>query len=196
MPVPFLRIVSWALSALGRTVWTLVPGDAKHALLPQTVHTFVFAPAPALLLDAELRPHCAAAAWAARALQHLVLASLAEDKYGSVQKDVPRVLDALVRAHSRLSAARERVEGIAAEADGQLVREVRMLRSMLAADAGADASFSTAYAPFYNEMQAAWQAYAAEDAALCSAVRTISEAFARWRVPRPSHMEARMPPSA
>ena len=196
VPVPFLRIVSWALSALGRTVWTLVPGDAKHALLPQTVHTFVFAPAPALLLDAELRPHCAAAAWAARALQHLVLASLAEDKYGSVQKDVPRVLDALVRAHSRLSAARERVEGIAAEADGQLVREVRMLRGMLVADAGADASFSTAYAPFYNEMQAAWQAYAAEDAALCSAVRTISEAFARWRVPRPSHMEARMPPSA
>lgn len=177
-------------SALWRTLvyvvsslWARMPSEAQHVLFPQTLYSAFFAPVPALWLDAHLLDDGARACWAAQALQHLVVASLAEDKYGCVQPHVPALVPTLAQAHERLMAVRRRAEAMAVEADTHLVREAQLVRGALAA-AGADANAATfppSLAPFQHELQRAWEAYACVDYEVSTALRCIVQAMAPYR---------------
>lgn len=177
----FVRIAAYGVHAALRALLRLIPSDAKHALLPQALHLAFAAPSPALVLDAELLAPRAVVCWAALAMEHLVDASLSEDKYGSVQKDIGRVVQALLHAHERLQTLRRSVERQALDADNQLVREAQVVRGALK-EAGADAAtFSTSYAPFYNELQTTWHvAYATLDTALSQSAQRIVQTFAPY----------------
>ncbi|WFD20770.1 hypothetical protein MCAP1_003024 [Malassezia caprae] len=167
---------------LASSLWARLPSEAQHVLFPQTLYSAFFAPVPALWLDAHLLDDRARACWAAQALQHLVLASLAEDKYGSVQPHVPALVPTLAQAHERLMAVRRRAEAMAVEADTHLVREAQLVRGALAA-AGADANAATfppSLAPFQHEMQHAWEAYACVDYEVSTALRGIVQAMAPY----------------
>ncbi|WFD03682.1 hypothetical protein MOBT1_002376 [Malassezia obtusa] len=178
-----LRIAVYAVRAALARVLRAVPSDAKHALVPQALHLAFTAPSPTLVLDAELLAPRAVVCWAALGLEHLVAASLTEDAYGSVQKDVARVVRALLRAHERLQGVQQRVERAALDADHQLVREARVVRGALR-EVGADAAtFSTTYAPFFHELQTTWQAhYAGLDAALAHSAQQIVQTFAPYGI--------------
>lgn len=172
------RTLGYVVSSL----WARMPSEAQHVLFPQTLYSALVAPAPALWLDAHLLDDRARACWAAQVLQHLVLASLAEDKYGSVQPHVPALVPALAQAHERLMAVRRRAEDMAVEADTHLVREAQLVRRALAA-AGADANAATfppSLAPFQHEMQRAWEAYACVDYEVSTALRRIVQAMAPY----------------
>ncbi|CCU98504.1 unnamed protein product [Malassezia sympodialis ATCC 42132] len=144
------RTLGYVVSSL----WARMPSEAQHVLFPQTLYSALVAPAPALWLDAHLLDDRARACWAAQVLQHLVLASLAEDKYGSVQPHVPALVPALAQAHERLMAVRRRAEDMAVEADTHLVREAQLVRRALAA-AGADANAAT-FPPAHGRRMRAW----------------------------------------
>ena len=175
-----LSLLRWALAS----AWRLVPADAKHALMPAAVQQRVLTASPALQLEAELLLQRTVACWAALALQHLVCASLEEDAYGTVQKDVPGVYATLQRASERLHAVRRRIEAAALELDSALLRELR--RSLAHAGGDAAAPLSTAHAPFYTELQHAWHSrYAALESALDAAPRAIAARFARYGVAKP-----------
>lgn len=174
-----LRIAQWLAWHLCRTAWALVPADAKHVLVPTPLIQWLTARAPSLCVNAALRDGATQACCAADALQHLVVASVAEDSYGSVQKDVPVVVRALTRASEHVHAARQRSEADALEQDSQLLAEVR---AVLAQAGGSAASFSTAHAPFYNELQQAWLAYEPLALALRSATREIVDRFAPYGI--------------
>lgn len=174
-----VRTLGYVLSAL----WARLPAEAQHVLFPQTLYSAIAAPAPSLWLDAHLLDDRARACWAAQVLQHLVLASLAEDKYGSVQPHVPSLIPTLAQAHERLLTVRRRAEAMAMEADTHLVREAQLVRGALAA-AGADANAATfppSLAPFQHEMQRAWEAYACVDYDISTALRRIVQAMAPYR---------------
>lgn len=165
------------------TLWSCLPTEAQHVLFPQTLYSALVAPAPALWLDAHLLQDRARACWAALVLQNLVLASLAEDTYGSMQPHIPALIQALTHAHERLMAVRRRAEAMAVEADTHLVREAQLLRGALAA-AGADATAATfppSLAPFQHAMQQAWESYACVDVATSSALRSIVQAMAPYQ---------------
>lgn len=178
-----VRITSWALGALAKAAFAAVPSDAKHALLPQAVHLAFAAPSPRLVLDTDLLAQRAVVCWAALSLHYLAEASLKEDQYGSVQKDVPRMATALLGAHARLQSLRTRAEHAAVDADNQLVREAHMVRSALR-EAGADAAtFSTSYAPFLHELQTTWhRTYAVLDRTLDQGARHIVQTFAPYGI--------------
>ena len=136
---------------------------------------------PTRVLDAELLAPRAVVCWSALALARLVEASVAEDRYGSVQKDVRRVVHALLRAHERLQRVKQRAERAALDADHEVVREARIVQSALH-EVGADAaSFSTSYAPYFHALQSAWQTrYAMLDAALGEGAQQIVQTFAPY----------------
>lgn len=167
------------LGALGALVWRCIPSEAQHVLFPHTLHALFCAPAPALALDARVWMTAPRAYFAAAALEHIVLASLTEDTYGSVQRHVPALVDALAHAHARLDAVRGDAERIAVAADSEHVRDMAVWRRALA-EAGTDAgaAFGPASAPFFAEMQCAWRAYAPVDAMLSHVARRVVDAFA------------------
>ena len=96
-----------------------------------------------------------------------------------MQKDVPVVVRALTRASERVHAARQRSEADALEQDSQLLAEVR---AVLAQAGGSAASFSTAHAPFYNELQHAWLAYEPLALALRNSTHEIVDRFAPYGI--------------
>lgn len=176
-----VRVASYAATTLGRHVVRAIPADAKQALVPPSVRVALTTASPTRVLDAELLAPRAVVCWSALALARLVEASVAEDRYGSVQKDVRRVVHALLRAHERLQRVKQRAERAALDADHEVVREARIVQSALH-EVGADAaSFSTSYAPYFHALQSAWQTrYAMLDAALGEGAQQIVQTFAPY----------------
>ncbi|KAI3614652.1 hypothetical protein CBS9595_003923 [Malassezia furfur] len=176
-----VRVATYAVTTLGRHVLRAIPADAKQALVPPSVRVALTAASPTRVLDAELLAPRAVVCWSALALARLVEASMTEDRYGSVQKDVRRVVHALLRAHERLQRVKQRAERAALDADHEVVREARIVQSALH-EVGADAaSFSTSYAPYFHALQSAWQArYAMLDAALGEGAQQIVQTFAPY----------------
>lgn len=170
------------IQAVAHGLWTLMPSEVKHVLFPRAWYAALCQPTPGLWLEAHWLPYRARVCWAAQALQGFVLASLQEDRYGSVQGQVPRVQASLQQAHTRLATVHRYWERTATEADAQWVRDVRVVRGVLA-DAGTDHSttLGTSIAPFYNEMQMAWQAYAALDDVIVQATHHIGQVYAPYR---------------
>ena len=168
--------------SLAQTVWKWIPSEAKHVLFPHTIHAALFAPESTLLLDTTLYLDAPRACFAAMAMESMVLASLTEDKYGSVQHQVQGLVEALSRAHTRMERVRQSAESLAVHADSQHVRDMSVWRGALA-DAGSDAAatFGPAFAPFFTEMQMAWSAYMCLDSALSRATRRITETFAAFK---------------
>ncbi|PKI83600.1 hypothetical protein MVES1_002825 [Malassezia vespertilionis] len=183
--VSLVQIVHMTLciaGAVAKRMWSMVPSDAKHALVPQALALFFAAPSPALELNDRLMAQRAFVAWSAIALNHLAQASITEDRYGCVQNDLGGMVQSLVGAHERLLGVQRHIELTALDADNQLVREARVVRNALE-QAGDAATFSTAYAPCYNELQSTWQAsYATLDTMLSGSARQILHTFAPFGV--------------
>lgn len=169
-------------AALAQRVWQLLPAEARHVVMPATWHAFLLAPVPRLWLDAHLLPQRATACWAAQAAQALVLASVDEDVYGSLQPEVPKLAVALEAAHARVVRARRELEATALEADRALVHEARAVRGALE-EAGADASTTTlapSLAPFSLAVQTAWEPYRVVEDTLHTAHRAVAQAYAPY----------------
>ncbi|WFD35149.1 hypothetical protein MCUN1_001998 [Malassezia cuniculi] len=173
------RVATWLSWRIITAVWAVVPADAKHVLVPTALIQSLTAQSPFLHVDAALRESSTQACCAADALQHLILASISEDAYGSVQRDVQTVVDALNRASARIDQVRKKSEADALEQDNKLLAEVR---GALAQAGGSAASFSTSHAPFYNELQQAWLAYEPLVHALRTSTREIVDRFAQYGI--------------
>lgn len=173
------RVVRWLAWHTMAAVWSRVPSDAKHVLVPTAFIQSLTAQAPYLCVNAALREHATQAACAADALQHLILASVAEDVYGTVQRDVPVVVQVLSNASARVDSLRHKSEVDALEHDNQLLSDVR---GTLAQAGGSAASFSTAHAPYYNELQNAWLSYEPLVHALRVSLREIVDRFAPYGI--------------
>ncbi|WFD41531.1 hypothetical protein MPSI1_000161 [Malassezia psittaci] len=178
-----LRIAQYVAGALLRRVYAMIPNDAKHALVPQTIQCAFTACVPEIVLDTELLATRATVCWAALALEHFVDASLTEDKYGSVQRDISKIIQTLLRAHQRLQHTKQHVERAATEADHALIREARVIRGALQ-QVDADAStFSTSYAPYFHQFQTSWlRRYAMLDTALSHSAQQIVHTFAPYGI--------------
>ncbi|WFC97445.1 hypothetical protein MYAM1_000158 [Malassezia yamatoensis] len=178
-----LRIAQYVAGALLRRVYAMIPNDAKHALVPQTIQCAFTACIPAIVLDKELLATRATVCWAALALEHFVEASLTEDKYGSVQKDISKITQALLRAHQRLQHTKQHVEREAMEADHALIREARIIRGALQQVDADAATFSTSYAPYFHQFQTTWlRRYATLDTTLSHSAQQIVHTFAPYGV--------------
>lgn len=84
-----------ALTTILSTLWKALPSDAKHVLFPPRRRRYLLLPSPSSLVSLISRD-AARTISSTHILKSLLIHSLNEDPYGTVQKDIKRILTALV----------------------------------------------------------------------------------------------------
>ncbi|PWN47522.1 hypothetical protein IE53DRAFT_382060 [Violaceomyces palustris] len=111
-------VASWLFRLVGNVYENWLPEDAKHALCPPRTRRKIFGYSPKVQLESILllpdhlglrRSTKAELIWSLSILQNLVLHSLTEDEYGTVQTDVTKVLETSLHLLSSLKRLSESV---------------------------------------------------------------------------------------
>ncbi|EPQ27601.1 uncharacterized protein PFL1_04739 [Pseudozyma flocculosa PF-1] len=116
-------------SSFGRTAWSMLPQDARHAMCPPRWRFYLFEPSMRAKVLSIAGRDSARLAWSITAVKDLLQHSLTEDPFGSVQKDIRTVLRALVGLCIEMRALRIELEAQAATLDDKLAREEAAARA-------------------------------------------------------------------
>ncbi|SPO31864.1 uncharacterized protein UTRI_06701 [Ustilago trichophora] len=184
--------------------WKLLPADAKHVLFGPRRRQALFGESPACDAGSIVGRDAARTVSAVLALKELLCHSLGEDPYGTVQKDIKRVLMAMVDLDSEIRRFGLDLEQRAIEIDDKLERLEAQLnngtsnKNLQQAD-GPEAEKSSINANSQQQQQQqklreAWKTSGAEsvDRSLTDSMREILETFSKFELQLGNELEVKL----
>ncbi|GAK68234.1 uncharacterized protein PAN0_054c6472 [Moesziomyces antarcticus] len=171
------------LHGLVSTAWRLVPSDAKHVLFGPRRRQLLLGDSPASDAASLIGRDAIRTVGAVVALQSLLCHSLAEDAYGCVQKDIRRVLVALVELHTEIRRLGLELEQRARDIDHQLAEQQAEPNSQAAASS-----------EYQQQLSTTWSSSGAHSvhSALTTAMREILDTFAKFDLQLGTQLEVQL----
>ncbi|SAM86460.1 uncharacterized protein UBRO_08968 [Ustilago bromivora] len=199
-----IRSISKAATSVITTAWKLVPTDAKHVLFGPRRQQSLLGESPACEAASIVGRDAIRVVGAVVSLKELLCHSLEEDPYGSVQKDIKRVLIAMVDLAREIRCFGLQLEQRACHIDDKL--------SQLEAEANQSTSTAKdkpqqstqkpegegqgrkSRMEAQQELREAWKTSGAQsiDFSLTAAIREILDTFARFDLHLGAELEVKL----
>ncbi|KAJ9477250.1 hypothetical protein PHBOTO_006476 [Pseudozyma hubeiensis] len=184
-PAPLLSIQSLSKTSLNliALAWKLLPSDAKHVLFGARRQQTLLGESPSTLASSIIARDAHRTICAALTLRNLLCKSLTEDPYGTVSKDIKRILAALVGLDSEIRTLGMQLEAQAREIDEKLER--------VEGDAKAE---GMGIGEVQDELKQVWTAGGAGQLDLClvASMREILNTFERFDLILGDELEVRL----
>ncbi|KAJ1018550.1 hypothetical protein NDA16_004832 [Ustilago loliicola] len=196
-----LQNISTLATSTITTAWKLLPADAKHVLFGPRRQQWLVGESPASDAASVVGRDATRVVSAVISLKELLCHSLEEDAYGSVQKDIKRVLVAMVDLESeirrfgleleqRATGIDEKLNKLEAEVNQTTSTNDKKQQDTQKAEGEGRRGRSQAQ----QELREAWKTSGAEsiDLSLTAAIREILDTFARFDLQLGAELEAEL----
>ncbi|SPO31978.1 uncharacterized protein UTRI_06701_B [Ustilago trichophora] len=204
-----IQSLTKAITGVITIAWKLLPADAKHVLFGPRRRQALLGESPASDATSIVGRDAARTVGAVLALKELLCHSLAEDPYGTVQKDIKRVLVAMVDLDREIRRFGLELEQRAMEIDDQLGKLEAQLNSGLNDKIGQQAKQGDGENKSSNEnsqrqqqqqqqqqeeLREAWKSSGAEsvDLSLRASIREILETFSKFELQLGTELEVKL----
>ncbi|SJX66638.1 uncharacterized protein SRS1_16859 [Sporisorium reilianum f. sp. reilianum] len=186
-PLLSTQSMTKALISLTRLAWKFVPQDAKHVLFGARRQQSLVGDSPASSASSIIGRDASRTVGAALTLKALLCHSLAEDPYGTVQRDIERVLVALVDLDTEI-----RRFGIELEQRAKTIDD--KLDKVEAESSGAKEAAPQSSAECQQQLREAWRSSGAQtvDVCLTGSIREILDTFGKFELQLDDELEVKL----
>lgn len=191
--------VQKAVTGVASIGWKLLPDDAKHVLFGPRRRQTLLGDSPASEAASIIGRDAARTVAATQTLKNLLCHSLTEDPYGSVQKDIRRILIAMVDLDSEIRRFGLELEQRAIAIDEKLNKlEAAASPSSSSESAKQDGKAGEQKAggrtDCQEQLREAWRDSGAQsvDGSLTASTREILDTFARFDLPLGDELEVKL----
>lgn len=194
-----LQSIQNAVISIAAIGWKFVPEDAKHVLFGPRRRQMLLGDSPASEAASIVGRDAARTVAATQTLKHLLCHSLTEDPYGSVQKDIKRILVAMVDLDTEIRRLGLDLEQRAITVDEQLNK----LEAAASSSTATEGSKSNGEAPpqttggrsdCQQQLREAWRSGGAQsvDGSLTASIREILDTFAKFDLQLGNELEVKL----
>lgn len=186
------KTIVGALFATVGAVWRNAPADARHALCPPSWRFYLFESCPALQALTVGGRDSARLLWAILSLKDLLQHSLDEDPFGSVQRDIRKVMRSLLGLGQELKSLRQDLWKQAAVLDDKLEREIKSARSTNESERSDETQMSKGQVS--RELSQAWTQSGTSlvETALVASIKGIAGTFKSYKLQLDPELEAQL----
>ncbi len=194
-----LQSIQKVITGVASIGWKLLPDDAKHVLFGPRRRQTLLGDSPASEAASIVGRDAARTVAATQTLKNLLCHSLTEDPYGSVQKDIRRILIAMVELDIEIRRFGLELDQRAIAIDEKLNKlEAAASRAMPPGRARSKTFKRVHKKPEADGLPAAieggvegeWCAYV--DGSLTASIREILDTFARFDLPLGDELEVKL----
>ncbi|EST06963.1 Nucleoporin protein Ndc1-Nup [Kalmanozyma brasiliensis GHG001] len=194
-----LQSIQKAVLSIAAIGWKFVPEDAKHVLFGPRRRQMLLGDSPASEAASIVGRDAARTVAATQTLKNLLCHSLTEDPYGSVQKDIKRILVAMVDLDSEIRRLGLELEQRAISIDEQLNK----VEAAASSSTATEGSKSKKEAPqqqtggrndCQQQLREAWRSSGAQsvDGSLTASIREILDTFAKFDLQLGNELEVKL----
>lgn len=195
-----LQSIQKVITGVASIGWKLLPDDAKHVLFGPRRRQTLLGDSPASEAASIVGRDAARTVAATQTLKNLLCHSLTEDPYGSVQKDIRRILIAMVELDSE-------IRRFGLELDQRAIAIDEKLNKLEAAASSSNASRESAKQDVQTspqkagsrtdcqqQLREAWRESGAHhvDGSLTASICEILDTFARFDLPLGDELEVKL----
>lgn len=198
-----VQSVTKAATDIVKVGWKLLPADAKHVLFGPRRRQALLGDSPASDASSIVGRDSARLVGAVLTLKELLCHSLAEDPYGSVQKDIKRVLAAMVDLDSEIRRFALELEQRAVTIDDKLSKLEAEVNGRSNDKSNNQSQGQAAQGPkvksgtrteFQQQLREAWKSSGAQsvDLSLTGAIREILDTFSKFDLQLGTELEVKL----